>query len=144
MAVEHRDPPTEANIARGEFAVEFEGETLIFKASMDALIKAQTRTKKTTGELYLAAGRTDVVAIRELLWVFLQYFYADRFKTLQSVEVVFDYYGGPQPFWDYVNALEKYQESLRPPDTHGVGGANPPVAQAGTGIDSRSPQASAA
>lgn len=138
-----REIPELANPARGEWACVIDGETLILKTSMDAAIKAQMRSKMTIGELYQAAGRTDVVAMRELLWVWLQYYYSDRFKTLQSVHVVFDFYGGPKAFWDYVNGLRVYEESVRPPDTHGVV-ANPLVAQAGTGIDSKSPQAPAA
>jgi hypothetical protein len=105
---------------------------------------AQIRSKMTVGELYQAAGRTDIAAMRELLWVWLQYYHGDRFKTLQSVHVVFDFYGGPKPFWDYVNGIAAYEESVQKPETHGVGGANPPVAQAGTGSDSRPSQVPAA
>lgn len=139
-----REVPTEANPARGEWSCEVDGETFILKTSMDAALKAQLRSKLTIGELYQAAGRTDVAAMREMLWVWLQYYHADRFKTLQSVHVVFDYYGGPKVFWDYVNGIAAYEESVKPPDTHGVGGGNPLVAQAGTGNDSRPSQAPAA
>lgn len=139
-----REVPSEANPARGEWACDIEGEILILKTSMDAAIKSQIRSKMTVGELYQAAVRTDVVAMRELLWVWLQYYHGERFKTLQSVHVVFDFYGGPKAFWDYVNGIAAYEESVQKPDTHGVGGGNPPRAQGGTGDDSKLSPASAA
>jgi len=136
--------PTEANPARGEIAIEVDGETLILKLTMDAAIKAQLRTKMTVGELYQAAGRTDIAAMREMLWIYLQEYHGDRFKTLKDVHPVFDWYGGPKPFWDYVNGITAYEESVAKPNTHGVGDENPLQAQAGTGTATRSSQASAA
>lgn len=134
---------TGANPARGEIAVVVDGEEYILKITMDAAIKAQQRTKKTLGELNQAAGRTDVEAIRELLWIMVQEYHADKFKQPRDVAPLWDWFGGPQAFWDYVNGIALYQESIQQPDTQGVGAGNPPRAQAGTGDASKSSPASA-
>ncbi len=117
-----------ANIERGEFDVAYDGRMLTFKQTMTPARQSQKRSKKTVGELYFAAGRNDVEAIRELLWMLLQAFHADEFKALDDVDAVFDANGGPRAFFDYLNALSDWEEarkkSFTAPD-EGVSEGNP-------------------
>lgn len=113
-----------ANIARGEFEVEFDGQMLVFKQTMTPSRISQDRAKKTIGELYLSAGRNDVNAIRELTWMLLQAYHADRFKNLDDADALFNYYGGPRPFFGYLSAIGEFEESQKSPG-EGVAPGNP-------------------
>jgi hypothetical protein len=134
-----------ANPERGEFDVDVDGTTYTLKLTMEAALQAQRRTKKTMGELFLAASRMDWEAIRELLWVLTQAHHADEFKTLQSVHKLVDALGSTKVLFQYEDQVAKYeaevkrtQQAMEPDE------GNPQRAQAGTGDGSRSsPDASA-
>lgn len=130
---------------RGELDIEVDGRILTLKVTMGAARVAQKRSKKTMGELWLAGKRIDVEAIRELTWVMLQAYHADEFKTLDSTDVVFDWFGGPQAFFDYMEFMEleseKRSAALRAAPGDGASAENPQPAQAGTGRDSKTSQA---
>lgn len=131
---------------RGEMDIEVDGRTLTLKVTMGPSRVAQKRTKKTMGELWAAAKlRIDVESIRELTWVMLQAYHADEFKTLDSTDIVFDWYGGPIVFFDYIEMMELESEkrisALRAKPGDGASEENPQQAQAGTGHDSKTSQA---
>lgn len=117
-----------ANIERGEFDITYDGRKLTLKQTMKPSRLVQQRTKKTMGELYHAAGRNDVEAVRELTWMLLQAFHADEFKEVEDADRVLDYHGGPRPFFDYLNALEDWNDARKQPTAEpsaGVSAENP-------------------
>lgn len=129
---------------RGEMDIEVDDRTLTLKVTMGPSRVAQKRTKKTLGELWAAGHRIDVEAIRELTWVMLQAHHADEFKTLDSTDVVFDWYGGPQAFFEFIEMQDvqaAVRKRLRETPGEGASEGNPQPAQAGTGRDSKTSQA---
>lgn len=100
-----------ANIERGEFDITYDGKTLTLKETMGPSRTSQEREKKTIGEIYFAARRHDVNCIRELTWMLLQAYHKDEFKNLDDVDKVFDYFGGPSYFFDYLEAIDSHEKA---------------------------------
>lgn len=121
-----------ANPEQGEVDIEIAGDVYTLKLSMRAAKSVQQRTKKTVGELFMAAQRLDYDAISELMSALLQHHHGDQFKKVSEVDALLDRAGGPKVFFDYCEAIQSIEPAGEAP---GVEGAerNPPVAQGGTG-----------
>lgn len=124
-----------ANIERGEIDITVNDKTYTLKLSMNAAATAQSRTKRTMGELLEAAQALDFVAIRDLMWVLLQKYHAADFKTVEQVGNLIDDGGGLAKFFESIAELSKANGGATAPAAEGAAG-NPPQAQAGTSVDS--------
>src|SRR5688572_23667293 len=114
-----------ANIERGEVGVVVNDKPYTLKLSMNAAVKLEAKLKKKIGDVLSDAEALDFTAIRDIVWVLLQKYHADEFKTLDSVGDFMDEAGGAKVFFETLAALAEANK----PDS-----ANPQKAPAiGTG-----------
>jgi hypothetical protein len=96
-----------ANIERGEVGVVVNDIPYSLKLSMNAAAKLETRLGKKMGEVLIAAEALDFTAMRDILWVLLQKYHAEQFKTLESVGDFMDDAGGAKVFFETLEQLGK-------------------------------------
>lgn len=127
------------NPERGEVALTVGGREYTLKLSMNAAAALEKRLGKSVGEILRDAGQLKFTAIRLCVWLLLQKYHADDFKTEESAGNLIDDAGGIAPFFAVLMELGQANR------TEGTGDpANPPTAQASTGGGSTStPDASA-
>lgn len=150
-----------ANEERGEVSVtvkrkvkrEPDGElvpvdkTYTLKLSMNVAAKVEAQTKKKIGDHIALAGEMDFTAIRLLVWLLLQKYHAEEFKTIEQAGDFVDDAGGAKVFFDTLRKLQELNEAPAKPEAEGDGGAAPDAldpldaAPAGTGPSSSSPAA---
>lgn len=117
-----------ANIERGEVEVIVNSKPYTLKLSMNAAAVLQTKHKKTIGMLFKEASDLDFFAIRAMVWLFLQKFHAEEFKTEEQAGNFIDDAGGVNLFFNAIQALgEANAEGADP---------NQPAQTNGTGVSS--------
>lgn len=124
-----------ANPERGEVRLEVNGDSFTLKLSMNAAATLQKNTGKTIGVLLGACSELDFAAIRSVIWMLLQKYHADRFKTEAQVGDFIDDAGGLSVFIDAINNVVEINQPEVQPEA-GTGG-NPLTP--GTGAGSTSP-----
>lgn len=97
-----------ANIEKGEVEVLVDGKPYTLKVGMNAAAILQHRHKKSIGALLREAEDFDFVSIRALVWLLLQKYHAQEFRTEESVGDFMDEGGGVKLF---LTAIQKLAEA---------------------------------
>lgn len=84
-----------ANPERGEVDLEVGGRTLTLKPTMQAIVVLEKRTGRPYGNLIDAMADTDVTAMREMLFAFLQAYHAKEYTGVETVNALMDDLGDP-------------------------------------------------
>ncbi len=79
-----------ANPERGEIDVDVSGRTFTLKPTMQNLVALEKRAGRTYGQLIDAMTDTDVTAMREMLFAYLQPFHGKEFEKIESVNALMD------------------------------------------------------
>lgn len=125
-----------ANPERGELDLVVNGQTYTLRATMNGLCTLEQRAGRTYGVLVSAMADTDVSAMRQLLFTFLQPYHAAAFRDLDAVGRLMDDLGDPMHVREALTRFVLLNRSRKP--------ADPLAAQASTGDSSGStPGASA-
>jgi hypothetical protein len=124
-----------ANPERGEVRLAVNGDSYTLKLSMNAAATLQKQTGKTIGKLLGECSDLDFVSIRSVIWMLLQKYHAEQFKTEAKVGDFIDDSGGLSVFIDAINNVVEINQPEVQPEA-GAGG-NPPTP--GTGAGSTSP-----
>jgi hypothetical protein len=125
-----------ANPDRGEVELVVDGSRYVLRLRTNAICAMQNRLKKSYGDILQDLTKVDYADLRELLFSALQPYHGSQFKTLESVGDLMDDAGGHNGIIDVVVALFNLNRPPAKKDIQAGGAANPPSAQAGTGIDS--------
>src|SRR5678815_1242363 len=73
-----------ANAVRGEVGIEIEGKKYTLRPTFNALCDLEEQQGKTFIEVAQAAGRGSAVAVRQLVWCYLQEHHGDEIKTVRD------------------------------------------------------------
>lgn len=73
-----------ANAQRGEVGVEVNGKRYILKPTFNALCDLEELTGQTFGEIAVKAGKGSAVAVRQLVWAYLQEYHAEEITTVKD------------------------------------------------------------
>jgi len=124
-----------ANPARGEVAFVVGDETYVLRPTMNALCAMQKRTGQTYGQLIGALTTLDLLALRDLLFTFLQPLHGKTIKTVEQAGDLMDAAGGHRPALDAITEVLRLN-ARKPTAGEPSADADPPTAQAGTGDNS--------
>lgn len=123
------------NMQRGEVALVVGDRTYRLKMTMNAAAVAEHRTGRSMFTIMRAAESLSFKDIRTALWVLLQKFHAEQFKTEEDAGNLLDEAGGIDAFFAL---FEEIGKANQPEGAQGGDNANPPAAQAGIGDGSTS------
>lgn len=127
-----------ANMERGELGIDVGGKRYTLRPTFDSICELEDLIgKKVDAEdgplMAIQSGRRS--GLRAVVWCVLQDAHADEIKLLKDASRWIERAGGADVVSDLIGRLFALNEAPATSDTNG-GAANPPTAQAGTGIDS--------
>jgi len=120
-----------ANRERGEVEVIVDGRPYTWRLTVNAACALEARTGQKLGELLAAADALSMIALRDLVWVFVQEYHGAEFPTAESVGDFLDRLGVLAAVLKFREVLEVNQP--RAGGAAATAGANPPEPQSGTG-----------
>lgn len=115
-----------------------DGKSYKLKLSMNAAATLQKKTGKKIGQLLQEVGGLDFVVIRQLVWLLLQKYHADQFKTEEAAGDFIDDAGGISGFFAALEELSNLNANEAKLTEVATGKADPLPAQAGTSESSSS------